>query len=410
MTFKVLVYILKACFFGLFRVGNSRQRTAGIELIRKPTFRLPDYAAKDRLIGLRQFKRSWSAIYSCGMQNKEKHSGILIFETSVKSIAKRAEYLIWEKKYKSEDLIGVARPELYQFSKTLKVKLGLILLAFFIFPCTIFSRYRVQWALLFSEYVEIVGLLNFVDRNEFNKIHFFNVAEKDANLIYLLLSIRKVQVVKHPSPGALIAHNKNLMTDVLAFSSKYQEEEYQLTLKDSIVTSETEVWAPENAVEYDAFYLNKPKPNIYPYKLGFYSHGGWLRQEKKATNALFAKPEDEYKVLEILSVYLKDNPKQKMIIFLHPKEKLFLEKAKLFYGKYFNLDKVDFYLGQKSSSSFFNEVEYGLGAYSTVLFERDNYGFKTIVWRDGEAFPVKGSKMHENSFSNLNELDQLVLK
>lgn len=408
MTFKVLFYILKLVFCGVFNVGNKQLKIAGKELISKRTFRLPDNASHDKVIGFRQFKRSWQAIKR-GKPIENEVSSILAFESAIKSVPQRIQFLIWSKNYQENSILGISRPELCVFNSVFPIRFGLILLSLIVMPISVISSNRVQWAILLSEFVEIVGLMNFMKQCNVRTVHFFNVAEKDSNALYLLLKTFDCEVIKHPSPGALIAHNKNLMTDVLALSSKYQKEEYELLLKETIYAGKIEMWSPENAIEYDELYLNKEKPQTFTYKVGFYSHGGWVRKQTKATKGLFAKPEEELKALSVLSEFMKSNREEKLVIYLHPKEKSQFEKAKEFYENYFELSKVDFYIGDLSSSSFFNEAEFGIGAYSTVLFERDNYGFKTIVWRENKNFPLEGTSMHKSSFSNLEELNCLIL-
>ena len=405
---KVFYWFLKAIFCGLFQVGNKQWRIAGKELISKPTFRLPDSAHSDYFIGLRVFKRSLSNLSQTEKVPQSRIS-VLVYDGSVKSFNKRKSYLIWVKKYNKEQIFGLGRDNVYLYAKKNNCFVLLIVLSIIVIPFTIVSKNRVKWALVLFEFIETCGLISFINKTRLEKVHFFSPAEKDSNLAYLLIHKFGVTVTKHPSPGALVAHNRNLMTDTLALSSLYQNEEYNLYLKDSIETNSIENWPPENAQEYEQLYYSKEIISNTEFKYGFYSHGGWLRKDKGLTDGLYAKPEEEENCLKIISEFINNDTNEEILIYLHPKEKENLASARDYYSNFFNEGNYKLYTDSLSSAHTFNNVEIGIGAYSTVLFERQNLGFKTLIWKDVvKDFPKTGTTFYKNSFSSLIELENII--
>jgi len=402
---KVFYWFIKAIFCGLFQMGGRNLRIAGKELISKPTFRQPDAAFRDKLIGIKLLKRSWSNL-SIKPEEPEEPIEILVFDGSTKSFDIRLNYLVWVKKYKPEKVFGLGRDNASNFAKGFWSRILLVPIAFLVLPFTILSENRVQWALIFSEFTEVCGLINFVTLKQIKTIHFFSPGEKDSNLIYLILKKHHCKVIKHPSPGALIAYNKYLMADILAVSSKYQEEEFEVELKKTISVSEIEKWPPENAFSYHHLYNNQSEE--FKYKYGYYSHGGWLRLKNNSSKALFAQPEEEEDCLSILSEFIKQNS-DTLMIYLHPKEKVQIDIAQEYYAKIFKGINLSFYKETNPSSFDFASVEIGIGAYSTVLFERETYGFKTIYWKEKNGkFPLMRTSAFKHSFNTISELKELV--
>lgn len=409
VTFRIFIWFQKAIWCSIFGNSASSLTIAGKELISKPTFRQPDKAFSDIFIGFKIFKRSF---YSLSIKEELPNLKvkILVYDGLYKSFDKRKSYLIWVKGYKEEEIFGLGRDTAYKFANKILCRLFLILLSIIVLPFTIISKRRVQWALIFSEYIETCGLITFAVAKKCSTLHFFSPAEKDSNLAYLIAKDFGISVTKHPSPGALVAHNRFLIADTLAFSSLYQQEEYMAMLNKTIKVRTTEIWPAENAEDYDYLYSNKAKTDQYDYLYGYYSHGGWLRKEKGRTEGLFARPEEEERCLLVVAEMLKQQKTKTILIYLHPKEKKDLVKTKEYYLKIFNSIGFDLYTEDLSSAYTFNKVKYGIGAYSTILFERLNYGFSTFVWREEKKdFPLKGTMLFENSFCNTEDLKHLLV-
>lgn len=402
---KIAFYFLKAIVCGICHFGDKKWQIAGKELISKPTFRLKDTDSKDVFLGFRMLKRVWSDLQS--QKKIVDNYDILVFDATFKAINNRLDYLLWNKNYENKTNICIGREDLVKYVNPFFAKIILVFLSMFFIPITLFSKNRVNWSLIIREYIETIGLIKLVSKKGIKIIHFFSPAEKDANFLYLVLKkISNVHIYKHPSPGALIAHNQFLMTDTLVLSSHYQKEEYQLQLNKTISCQAIEFWPPENSKSYLDFYKNnKKEPN---FKIGFYSHGGWLRKQTNLSNALFANPSDEEECLKVVIAFIKKHHLP-LKIYLHPKEKQNIEKTKSYYFNFLNKEEFEFYTEHLNSSFDFQSVEYGIGAYSAILFERDYCGFKTLVWREKQGkFPLLGTAFYKNSFDNINELTNKI--
>ncbi len=406
ITGRVFFLFLKGIFSGLLNVGSNEWKVAGKELISKNTFRLPDYSYSDRLIGLRTLRRTFKNLTTKRKIELSNHA-VLILDSRSVVYDLRKEYVIKIKGYKEEEIAAITKDYAADYASVWPCRIYLFFLSLIILPATFFSKNRVQWSLIFTEFVEVSAVANGAAKMNVKNIHYFCPAEKDANLAYLILKNEKYRITKHPSPGALVSHNKYLMADVLALSGKYQKEEYEIKLKETIKVAETETWPPESSLEYADMY--KDKTFDFEFRIGFYSHGGWCRVKDGKTNGLFAKAEEEEKCLTILSEFLKLNREDKIIIFLHPKEKKNLRETEEYYGRWFKKEQLSFYTDSLPSSYAFNKVEIGVGSYSTILFERDYFGFKTLLMREEERdFPLKGTKFYLNSFISAAELNEKI--
>jgi hypothetical protein len=123
---------------------------------------------------------------------------------------------------------------------------------------------------------------------------------------------------------------------------------------------------------------------------------------------LFANPDEEESCLKIVAQYVNEN-NIKLKIYLHPKEKEYLTDAKKYYQSYINEKNIVYYTDILPSSFDFYAVKIGVCAYSAILFERDNLGFETFVWREkNNKFPLKGSKIYNKSFDSYEGLKKLV--
>ncbi|MBK6836145.1 MAG: hypothetical protein IPG89_18490 [Bacteroidetes bacterium] len=170
-TDSVFNLFLKAIFSGLLNMGSYEWRVAGKELISKKTFRLPDSSYSDRLIGLRVFSRTFSNLKCEKKTSFSKHK-ILILDANWKVLQLRKEYLMLVKGYAETEIVGITKDISFAYAKNVSTKVCLICLSFFVLPFTFFSKNRVQWALIFSEFVEISAAVNSAIRMQVERIHF----------------------------------------------------------------------------------------------------------------------------------------------------------------------------------------------------------------------------------------------
>jgi hypothetical protein len=114
-------------------------------------------------------------------------------------------------------------------------------------------------------------------------------------------------------------------------------------------------------------------------------------------------PENEIRILTWLNQYLAIKPQLKLLIFLHPKEKKEANSDELlnWYSQFLGNSRWEFAPIEKPTSSMFDEVKLGVGYYSTVLLERDYYGFETLMSPIGmNDFPIPSSSMDSKCVYN----------
>ena len=101
---------------------------------------------------------------------------------------------------------------------------------------------------------------------------------------------------------------------------------------------------------------------------------------------------------------MNENPSVSLIIFLHPKEKNKKELTLKHYDAIFK--GINYTLNfEKPSAAVFDMCEVGVSFFSTIIFERDYFGFKTIVFPIGyKEFPLKGTNWHKNSAYDKDQL------
>jgi len=258
-------------------------------------------------------------------------------------------------------------------------------------------------AITVSEFLEHIYFLSALKRCKVRQIYMFCIYEKDTNLLYLLLKKAGLYVSKISSDGPVSLWNKNLISDEIIVSFPYQMEEIAFH-KASIIAEKVILWGPETIKQTAGLYEDEEQRKIKsPMSIGFYSTASWVRSLKNQTARAVTNPENEIRILNWLNEYLKEKENVFLYVYLHPKEKHpeFQQKVHLHYGEFLKTNNWHFADVQKPTSACFNEVQIGVGYYSTVLLERDYYGFPTMLSPLGmDDFPVSGTALAQKCVFN----------
>lgn len=207
----------------------------------------------------------------------------------------------------------------------------------------------------------------------------------------------------------LAIHHTQLLSDTLVLTSPYQEDELSLFAQ-TIRIKTVERWVPEIFLTYGHRYDNwipTQKGTV-----GYYSHGTWLRMEQQHGASGEGDLDAEIRLLPVLAEILKKHKQFQVLIFLHPKEKKYQpqEKVRNYYGRIFAGINFSFADESLSSTMQFEKAEIGIGAISTILFERIFTGYKTIMYPLGvKDFPVSGSNFHRACATNPEQLEEYLL-
>lgn len=397
MVFFQFIYII----YGLYRKGDSLSRIAHSSLLGK-SFRINEAEENSALFLFRVLFRAFKNIKlrSARQQNSpvDDDSNVAFLDSDPKSIAHRKYYI---KNHTGKNINKtIFRTEAFIFEskwKAIKTATKLFLYTLLIYPVYLINiTKRDSIALTIYEIAENIHFLSEIKRLNIKKLYIFCIYEKDTNVLYLLLKKTGVRVVKISSDGPLLLWNKLLLTDELVVSFSYQKEE-AAHMKDTIIYSAIHHWGPEMIEESKNKYPERGKvKNLAHNSIGFYSTASWIRNRKQQLKRGVSIPENEIRILTWLNQYLAIKPQLKLLIFLHPKEKKEANSDELlnWYSRFLGNSRWEFAPIEKPTSSMFDEVKLGVGYYSTVLLERDYYGFETLMSPIGmNNFPIPSSSM-----------------
>lgn len=259
------------------------------------------------------------------------------------------------------------------------------------------SALRKNRALFFLDELERHVLFKWIEKHQLKRIHDFSQFEVDSNLAYLEVKSRwpSVEYWKYPSPGPLSLHNAILLSDVLCINSPYHLEECEAW--DGLIRcASLKMVPPEQYLSYQDQVGAYRDEN--PMTIGYYSHGSWLRILRGDADDGLNIAASESQLLALLTDFLDQNQQAELCLFLHPMERnlAYTNQLKQQYQRLIEFgDRVRFSdpdLG--SSTQQFNQVDVGIGVYSTILFERLFCGGKTLIYSPSEAFPIEGSALN----------------
>lgn len=389
--------------------ANSNEDLVWKCLLHNKSFKLDLTSSEDALIGFKEAYRIFKRIFSSKSGLEKIGNGHTLLISSLQGNQKVIlEYVersshsemafILKKNAITGNYTAYSVPEKFQFLiLALKVAVG----------CLFTKKDRTNKALLLRNVYEIDSTLSIIEKEKISEYFDFFPFEVDANLMSFLSSQKNVKVTFIPSLNPLRDHNQIMIADEIVLVTPYQEEERDRLFSKTIRCQKFLKWIPEAALSYIGLYQNTTfsKPE---YLLGYYSHGSWIRLQGDHIGAAEMKEKEEW-VLQQLATALDEINNQKVIIFLHPKEKKAgIEIITSYYSKFLG-EKFEFAPFDKSSAQLFHHVEIGVAAYSSIVYERLFAGFKVIVGgqKDG-VFPLKNSSLESIVFSSKDELTAMI--
>lgn len=405
--------------FGVLRSYNSlrrapsgsREALAWTCMTSHLSYRLDQSAAEQPSIGFRVIWRSLRQMWSNAPSLKrwDGASGLGILDSDFRYEELEFEYVQRQAHEKPQFLIS--KTHLIHEFKGRFIAQGI----WFIFAlrtalhCAFFRKNRVQHALHPLFIAELTSLSLIVEREKVHSIYDFAPYLIDSNWVYLFLSDRLQCYSKLPSPGPLNTHNRITFCDQLIISSGYHEEE--LPLLADILYTRVQKWLPEWSFKYIDRYRDL---QIQPpqHTIGFYSHGSWLRRLEQHSDDNLQIDKSEEQLLKDLNSFLSSHREFHLTIFLHPRERKFsdLEVVKAHYCQFLEPECFKFHEKAVPSTFAFEEVDIGLAAFSTILYERLFCGFKTLIGNYYTPdFPVQGSALSSLCFNDQDSLFSSLL-
>lgn len=348
--------------------------------LNNPSLRLPKKSADDFFISLRIYKRILYQLCSSATPSILE-SGITeaIIDANAESRNIRINYL--DKYSGDKKRLFISKDTLLaQSTATARLffVIYLVVSSIPVFLFSIFARRKSNLPLLVMELLECSILLGILKKSKIKYVHYFSIYERDSNMVSFLLMKSGIYVNKIPSEVPLAFWNKVIVADELSFCFKYQTDEF-IQFKETMFVSKTKMWAPEQVLNAKKEWLTKEK-KIVKNNIGFYSSANWLRDE--IGNVDLGKNEAvvENGILTILRNYVIHKPEMSICIFLHPLEKMPAYKAKVeeHYRPYLN-EQVRISPIEVRTADAYNEVEIAVAQFSTIMFERIYFGFKTLI-------------------------------
>ena len=380
---------------------NELNKIIRNDFFNQHTFSLPNSSKNDVLIGLRQFKRFLFKVWisepdkSDYFLNGEK--GVYMYDIRPCDLVEKSNYIFKEDNVKISG--GLFRDNLLTSLPIIKRIFYSILATklYFITSFIVFfkKKSRTNIALFPELSIECSILVHKLKNLNCKKIYFFSTHEPEANLLAHLMMKNDIRVVKIPNTNPLFMFNKSIVADELVLTLEYQHEEANLFYEncDFIIKS----WKPHGLINYKRNSKNKESNN----KVCYYSHGSWYRKNEDHNLPQFNDVDLELNFLKMASSssFLRNID---IYVCLHPKEKSsneVLEKSVAYFQNIFGTN-VKFFDFQKKSLHSFKEFELGIGAFSSILFERIYCGYKTIIFNDKiDEFPIIDSNFSQFVFS-----------
>lgn len=391
---KYLGFLLKAD-----EKGADSASLAGYCLKEKPGFRFPGSFSHDSLLvikcwlkALRSTMSFTGAVYYTYADGKE---GTAVFDHRSSARDIRVQHMVSNAGFSPR--YTIARHDLRSVSFTRFFEF--LALSLLMLPWALWHgrkpAYRVNAALLFHEICEAHSLLEWLKKKQIQELFFYSPFEIDANALYLLIKGTNIKVYKIPSPNPLATHNKILLSDVLVLTYPYQTEEV-IAFAPGIRVGDILHWKPEQYQGYAELYRNitsSPAPKT----LGFYSHATWVRRAEDDSNTGIGDHESEILLKKLMRAYFASRQEVKITVFLHPREKKHHDFTTVVshYDEVFGKGRYSFAPLGSPSSHLFHTVDVGLGALSTILFERLFLGYKAVFFpSEMKVFPLPSSPIN----------------
>jgi len=397
-VFSVFYSFLNHWLIYLFvNAPKTKEQFSAFNLFQS-TFRIAESERKRPLLVFWQYASLIKLLFKPKVNSQalisETKGGAYLYDASRSAYSLRKDYVNY---FSGKDTIcgGIFKEELYYSSSFYNnVVLFFLLSAWlpFLLIHSLFKKDKAPIAMLFREMGAVINLLALCHEFGIHTIYYFCIYEKDSNISTLLLNRSGVKVNKITSEVPLSIWNKTIIADNLYICSGYQNDELKNNSR-SVFASNVELWGPERMLDNVSKYQFSVPPNKN--SIGFYSTGGWVRklENHMDQNADLEKLEEQVK--QVLKRFCLSNREYQLIIFLHPREKWekYRKQTTEKYKKDF--EGVNYLLETDSSTLTFEKADLGIAFFSTILFERLYYGYKTLIMPIdlGDKFPVKNSNI-----------------
>ena len=397
-------------FFNRLRRASTVQKSqqselelAACHLLLNMTFRLPENAKYDRLVGFRVLWRMLKRPAQNWIQPLSGNENIAIVGATHRNRELIVEYI--ERSSGKKASAYLAKDfSVFPKSTSPADRMKWFFFALHVSLDCFFSDKRANKALMIFSAVEIASILEYVVENKIQYVYDFIPYEVDGNALSLLLKERGVGITKIPSSGPLTTHNRWMVGDEIILSSAYQLEELKL-IDDTIRCAKRTVWPPEKAFTYLHIYQNRPVP---PKKtIGYFSHAEWIRREEGHGHNGIDVEGTESEMWRDLIRFISERDGYKLIVFPHPHERKpeLKERMEKYYQNLFGAIPFEIIGAEFKTPHAFHLVDVAVVSYSTIIYERLFCGYKLLIATNKiDEFPLNGSPLHHICFKNYEDM------
>jgi hypothetical protein len=272
----------------------------------------------------------------------------------------------------------------------------------------LFKPNRINLALATHEVFEIAYILHYMKSKGLSKLYDWIPYEKDSNFLSNMAMESQFIVTKIPSSGPLVTHNRFMLAQQVALSTPYHLDEVQ-KFKETIRVTQCLMWPPASAMDFVNYYSDKPIDN--PLTIGFFSHASWIRKAQGHAEHGRNVARAEEIILGYLSRFTKENPQFKIVVYPHPREKRpdVFEKTHAFYKSCLGLAQFEILTGDEPTIANFHRAAIGIGAFSSIFYDRMYCGFKVLIGNIGFSdFPMRGASLNNVCFESYEDMSALI--
>jgi len=358
------------------------------------TFRFPKQSMRDPLMLFRMYKIILSNLFSPFYDNGHFLIGdAAIFDSSSNTCNIRKNYVTQLTNTNTNGFIG--RDKLLKRATILQsicIVMYLMLAFPYLFLTFLCVKNKLHIPIWLLNLFEALLLISILTKYKTRTLYFFDCYQNDANLLAFCLMKNKIYVNKIPSEVPLKFWNKIMVADELKFCFRYQEDEFKAFQETQFVKAYAH-WLPEmsfNLLERGFKISSTPKNTI-----GFYSSGMWLRAKLGRIDFNDDAHKNENYLLNNLAEFTRSHTGIKLILFLHPIEKVDLQQTIAHY----NALSIHYELAETgiANDMQFHKADVAVMLYSTISYERIFWGYKTLIYPIGhnDFFAV------ESNFTNV---------
>jgi len=376
-------------------------------LLKSDLFQYPETDKNNVLLGLSVAKRNILQILFEKRQRFEDNSSlgydVGIIVSNEREFKSKAEYVM----NCSADHVtfGISKskefiPSTFVLRILYSVLIGICHLM--LMPVLFFSKYDKRNLVTLPEIMlRFISVAIFFRKSCCEKLYLFYIWHSDTNLLERWLERQGIPVYLVPLENPISLFSLNLTGSRFVSVLPYQNEEIEYFYKVAIPKKNN--WPIEASSKIG--WANKSS-YFSSTKIGIYSHGSFARMRMNHSEPNIGDLRSEIEFFKSLRS-LVDLKKWTFEIHLHPKEKINDQILNWSINNYRSLlgDQIEFADFNESTYSQIVKCDFAMGSISSILFERQAQGFKTLIYADRISnFPIPNSKMRELVASNATEL------